>query len=300
MNTKKYTSFLALSVSAVLFLTPLPARAEYEGCPDTWILKTEQLGSDISPPQVVPSISEQLQAIQKIRGSSNMVIKPPTSSSVVNFTGESGPIDEKILKQFPSGRAAIPFGFLYGRSLIEEVYVVEVRGCANPGLFISRKNFNTYFTYSNSTAADWVKINSSFFVDFKKEQDFLNTLALMEKNIRSQAASLVKWPRDRKVILPTQSAFITGRVTVNILWINIIPQSPNCTNVAGRSVLVLELGSICKFAFSVNWNGPNSVVFETFEIDGRVLNKTITCVKGKLTKKVTAVGPKCPTGYKKK
>jgi len=27
---------------------------------------------------------------------------------------------------------------------------------------------------------------------------------------------------------------------------------------------------------------------------------TITCVKGKLTKKVTAVNPKCPSGYKKK
>ena len=27
---------------------------------------------------------------------------------------------------------------------------------------------------------------------------------------------------------------------------------------------------------------------------------TITCVKGKLTKKVSAVKPKCPTGYKKK
>jgi hypothetical protein len=27
---------------------------------------------------------------------------------------------------------------------------------------------------------------------------------------------------------------------------------------------------------------------------------TITCVKGKTTKKVTAVKPKCPTGYKKK
>jgi hypothetical protein len=27
---------------------------------------------------------------------------------------------------------------------------------------------------------------------------------------------------------------------------------------------------------------------------------TITCVKGKVTKKVTAVSPKCPTGYKKK
>jgi hypothetical protein len=27
---------------------------------------------------------------------------------------------------------------------------------------------------------------------------------------------------------------------------------------------------------------------------------TVTCVKGKLTKKVTAVNPKCPAGYKKK
>jgi hypothetical protein len=27
---------------------------------------------------------------------------------------------------------------------------------------------------------------------------------------------------------------------------------------------------------------------------------TITCVRGKLIKKVTAVNPKCPTGYKKR
>jgi hypothetical protein len=27
---------------------------------------------------------------------------------------------------------------------------------------------------------------------------------------------------------------------------------------------------------------------------------TITCNKGKLTKKVSAIVPKCPTGYKKK
>ena len=31
-----------------------------------------------------------------------------------------------------------------------------------------------------------------------------------------------------------------------------------------------------------------------------MLKKSITCVKGKTTKKVTAVNPKCPTGYKKK
>jgi hypothetical protein len=27
---------------------------------------------------------------------------------------------------------------------------------------------------------------------------------------------------------------------------------------------------------------------------------TITCVKGKTVKKITAVGPKCPVGFKKK
>ena len=48
--------------------------------------------------------------------------------------------------------------------------------------------------------------------------------------------------------------------------------------------------------------------FSQTELDEEVSNAaaaalkktTITCVKGKLTKKVTAVKPKCPTGYKKK
>jgi hypothetical protein len=31
-----------------------------------------------------------------------------------------------------------------------------------------------------------------------------------------------------------------------------------------------------------------------------IKSQTITCVKGKVTKKVTAVKPKCPAGYKKK
>jgi hypothetical protein len=31
-----------------------------------------------------------------------------------------------------------------------------------------------------------------------------------------------------------------------------------------------------------------------------VKKNTITCIKGKVTKKVSAVSPKCPTGYKKK
>jgi ABC-type transport system substrate-binding protein len=35
-------------------------------------------------------------------------------------------------------------------------------------------------------------------------------------------------------------------------------------------------------------------------VDKIIMTKTITCTKGKLTKKITAVTPKCPAGYKKK
>jgi hypothetical protein len=43
------------------------------------------------------------------------------------------------------------------------------------------------------------------------------------------------------------------------------------------------------------------VTFDVYATAPAVVKATtITCVKGKTTKKVTAVNPKCPTGYKKK
>jgi len=43
------------------------------------------------------------------------------------------------------------------------------------------------------------------------------------------------------------------------------------------------------------------VTFDVFAAAKPVVKKTtITCIKGKTTKKVTAIKPKCPTGYKKK
>ena len=43
------------------------------------------------------------------------------------------------------------------------------------------------------------------------------------------------------------------------------------------------------------------VTFDVYAAPTPATKKTtITCIKGKLTKKVTAVNPKCPTGYKKK
>jgi hypothetical protein len=40
--------------------------------------------------------------------------------------------------------------------------------------------------------------------------------------------------------------------------------------------------------------------FEAVLLKAKLSRSTITCIKGKITKKVTAVNPKCPAGYKKK
>ena len=43
-----------------------------------------------------------------------------------------------------------------------------------------------------------------------------------------------------------------------------------------------------------------TLVQQRQEAEAAKKKTTITCVKGKITKKVTAVNPKCPSGYKKK
>ena len=71
----------------------------------------------------------------------------------------------------------------------------------------------------------------------------------------------------------------------------------------------LDCGYIELSSFDATYNNEVRLfanVTRFYEValqDANVLataKKTITCVKGKLTKKVTAVSPKCPTGYKKK
>ena len=51
----------------------------------------------------------------------------------------------------------------------------------------------------------------------------------------------------------------------------------------------------------ISKEAPKIAVTPNASTSPRVIQRTtITCIKGKVTKKVTAVSPKCPTGYKKK
>jgi hypothetical protein len=63
-----------------------------------------------------------------------------------------------------------------------------------------------------------------------------------------------------------------------------------------KSVVLVQVRSKNNLGSS-DWSGG---VYSYASDFGIVESTTITCVRGKLTKKVTAVNPKCPAGYKVK
>ena len=65
-------------------------------------------------------------------------------------------------------------------------------------------------------------------------------------------------------------------------------------------VVVAENVSKERATFKVLTNVEYQAKKEAIAKPAAVKKATITCVKGKLSKKVTAVKPKCPAGYKKK
>ena len=108
--------------------------------------------------------------------------------------------------------------------------------------------------------------------------------------------------------------FRTGSVSLSSIG---LPTSVNSTSNLSvfaynstNKVCVFENGMIrtktsgrCVIAFSQEGNSefkPASNLILEFTITDTTKKTTITCTKGKLTKKITAVKPKCPAGYKVK
>jgi hypothetical protein len=69
-----------------------------------------------------------------------------------------------------------------------------------------------------------------------------------------------------------------------------------------RPISIIGIGECLIFATqfgdeNTNWAPNRDFSFSVLEVPKM---SVITCVNGKLTKKVTAIKPKCPSGYKKK
>ena len=94
-----------------------------------------------------------------------------------------------------------------------------------------------------------------------------------------------------------------GEVTFNLKNTNTtgteaVPSSPNA--VAPKTRLYSTLKAVIP-GYGDKDADVDLVTFDIYAAPKVAAKKTtITCVKGKTTKKVTAVKPKCPKGYKKK
>jgi hypothetical protein len=121
-------------------------------------------------------------------------------------------------------------------------------------------------------------------------------------------------------------AYIDCRWPQNVLTkspkIEVTVVNSDGTNQVATTAITLEKGVLKVRAFGFHYSQPTIVVKATNRSDAPTLaespqkgnekalspnklntlekNMSITCVKGKLIKKVSAIKPKCPSGYKKK
>ena len=106
------------------------------------------------------------------------------------------------------------------------------------------------------------------------------------------AAERVVCDANRVQLLSVQNSLLTA--------IKSYPKSASTLNDT-RSRLQAALSSSCIADVTLNdFRGEVDSVIAQAKTSASTKKTTITCVKGNLTKKVTAVKPKCPNGYKKK
>ena len=132
--------------------------------------------------------------------------------------------------------------------------------------------------------------------DLKAKQE-AETKAAAEAKAKQEAearaaADKVTCVVNRVQLLAVQNSLLTA--------INSYPKSADTLNDT-RSRLQSALSSSCIADVTLNdFRGEVLSVIAQAKISVSTKKITITCVKGKTVKKVTGIGPKCPTGYKVK
>ena len=109
---------------------------------------------------------------------------------------------------------------------------------------------------------------------------------------------------DKDNVTPVSIVVKTSSCQVSVVADFSLGEQENC--VTGSCTSDPNYESLIKNFKSLggdSWTG-DLVEIDSFQINLKTskikLPQTITCTKGKVTKKVTAVSPKCPSGYKKK
>ena len=289
---------VALAIFSIfLFLLPNESFAATEGCPDSWSVDLTKY----------PNNPDLISAKQKLGG--NMV-ETLLSSSFLTYDGLAGsqpPFPELISI---TGGSQTAFRYLYGKSLIRYVVQVEVKGCNKPHSFIFTSSFMNleYEDIAYKTPAEWATLNPQAFRDFKEQEAFPQNLSNKVNEVQKLLDSFILNGKPLPPIF-VNIVFNQFQTLAPITRMSIQTLTPDCLVRDSRikTELAFKLGKKCDFAISY-YERPGSssntkliwTFLDKFTLDLTDRSKTINCVKGKLTRKITSSNPKCPVGYKKK
>lgn len=310
----------------------VPANAATEGCPDTWKI---DYAAEAATRKSGGAPNQELRRAQLKYGSA-MILRV-SEKQITKFEGFSGSVPklEKMEDFFDVESGYFSdfwrsFLYLYGKSTLRFTQKVELKDCNSFGLFTFEQNVPTGGLGGNYTndllkvtrmdSAGWAEGNLQEFSDFKAQANFSQYLAKLTSDTLLFAKKLGPYKKEDDFVRPyplgaadTQSSGLNGnqRLVAQLL-------TPDCTKTAldesGKQFnLVMKMGKDCKFAWSVHTFRPkgagemvndlvifNDVFTVNYSQKNTVSKTTITCIKGKLMKKVSGSNPKCPKGYKKK
>ena len=287
--------FISTTLIVILITLCLSAKtyAATDGCPDTWSIDTTQYPSQ--------ELGE-----AKTKLGPNMV-QTVVSQKIVEYKGELGVMPK--LDNLLENPVYLSFHFyLYGKSTVETSLSIEVKNCPKPQIFKFMHGIpqlSSDIEWETLTALAYTQQRSNRFVDFKKEEDFPKYLDLVKLQIQEM---INKAKNNLSPRLTTRVMVIVDNDQNGLKGETLFPiaLSQNCLKPlsissasSGGGWPEFMFGKKCDFAWRVA-SGPNRIfLLEPFTLDLTLTTNSITCTKGKLTKKVSGTNPKCPKGYKK-
>jgi hypothetical protein len=302
------------------------ANAATDGCPNTWKF-------DLSTNN---SYSELMAVKEKLQG--NMVIELG-DFEFSNFSGELGEMPRPAPYLVNSSRPALglPDLYLYGKTTVSRNYSVQVKDCPgktnfliNRGTLLDLYGISSASAFLKMTSKEWSVANSYKFKDYLSVENFPACLDSVKKSFESPKSTfnnMTQYP-----YLFMGMGFFSSNNSCGIMqssspaftktyedYLILLEMTPGCSWTLGtRMGVAIPSGKVCEFAIGIvseGWapidimflsdgttiKGPISI-FENFKVTGPTAIKpqTIICVKGKVSKKVTAIKPVCPSGYRKK
>jgi hypothetical protein len=311
---KRVLSLLSVLTLLVVGLTPARAANDYSKCPDTWKLAT----SDI-------------QALQKELDDAKILLG---TNLAVSITSREI-LDSGIWRVYSTDKLNNP-NDTYWLPLLQlpmrTNYKIEVKGCPAPlnvsvpfslgNLSVVKSSYSTLYEDmlralpQSSSPGDLSSRIKSF--NFKQLEDSISllkeTVEANKRDLLSGRNATIRGTFKYSDGVGTRSSVLLSMKPVSDQIIGgiyggfqLLPERLNCV-VLSASIISsavqgpfkwIPAGTSCNYQLVAYLPIINTI----FQIDSVLIETAtteITCVKGKTTKKVKGVNPKCPKGYKKK